>query len=565
MADNVNWDYEGIGQILSSGGLKVPKHQREYSWEKENVEELARDISGALTNENDDYFLGTVVLTSTKPGIFQVVDGQQRLATTMMMFAAIRDLFIESGEDRLASSVQETYIANYDIDTEEHSAKIQLNISDNIYFEKNVLLLPSDRDETVKAITASNRRIHDSYKLIKQHLKTYVAPYADVEQKEQLKRWVNFLKHHARVIKLTVADSAAAYTMFETLNDRGVKVSKADLVKNYLFSVSGDRKLAESVAKWTSMMACLSTVAEDENVIDFLRIYCSIAYGLTREKEVFKVIKSKVKNPTAVVQLMMSLDKFARDYVAILNPNNHKWNEYPRRTIIALQTLSDHSGSQIRGLMLATAHYFTPKEASRSFELFVSWMARLFIAGHGRIGRVEEDYASMAHAIHNGDITKAAQLVERMAGKIAKDAEFEIAFSTAAVSKEALARYYLHTLERFHRAEIGNADLVPHGEVTQVNLEHILPKNPGKNWPELTDEVAIDQYNRLGNLVLLNAETNSRLGNSTFKDKAKEISKSEISLTNMIANQTEWGPDQIQDRQNFLSQLAVKAWPLKPF
>jgi len=562
MADNVNWDYEGIGQILAGGGLQVPKHQREYSWEKEHVEELCRDLSGALQNDGDDYFLGTVVLTSTKPGVFQVVDGQQRLATTIMILAAIRDMLLKRSETKLSNSVQENYLSTYDIDSEEYAAKLILNISDNGYFEQNVLTKSSERQASNKPITASNKRIQEAFKLVRSHLESYVKPYGEADQKALLKNWINFLKHKARVIKLTVADSAAAYTMFETLNDRGVKVSKADLVKNYLFSISGDKKLPEAVSMWTSMMTCLGTVEEDENVIDFLRIYCSLAYGLTREKEVFKVVKSHIRNSTTAVQFLGHLDEFGRDYVAMLNPNNPKWNEYPRDTLTALQTLSDHSGSQVRGLMLAVAHYFKPKEAAKAYNLFVSWMVRLFIAGHGRVGRVEEDYASMAHSIHKGELSKASQLAERMIGKLAKDAEFETAFSISAVSKEPLARYYLHTLERFYRTKKGIADLVPHGEVFQVNLEHILPKNPDKNWPNVTDEVANDYYNRIGNLALLNAKTNSKLGNASFKDKVKGISGSEIALTKAIGVNPSWGEAEINARQQELAKLAVKTWPL---
>ena len=98
--------------------------------------------------------------------------------------------------------------------------------------------------------------------------------------------------------------------------------------------------------------------------------------------------------------------------------------------------------------MLAVAHHFNKSEADKAFRLFVDWIVRMFIAGSGRVGRVENIYATLAHNIHTQtNIRTAKALSDRMAGSIANDKDFEEAFARAHVSKTKLARYYLSMLE----------------------------------------------------------------------------------------------------------------------
>ena len=127
----VDFTYQGIGKLLSSGHLRVPANQREYAWAEEHVEALCHDISDAIIEKKDAYFLGTVVLTKSKDGYFEVVDGQQRLATTSMLFAVIRDMLVVMDEDRLARAIEETYLFGLDIKTEEDTPKLPLNTTDH--------------------------------------------------------------------------------------------------------------------------------------------------------------------------------------------------------------------------------------------------------------------------------------------------------------------------------------------------------------------------------------------------------------------------------------------------
>lgn len=87
---------ETIGHILHEKGLRVPLSQRSYRWEAEHVEDLYKDINAAVLEALDEYFVGSIVGIKSN-GVTSIYDGQQRLATTMILIAAIRDYFHKAG------------------------------------------------------------------------------------------------------------------------------------------------------------------------------------------------------------------------------------------------------------------------------------------------------------------------------------------------------------------------------------------------------------------------------------------------------------------------------------
>jgi hypothetical protein len=245
----------------------------------------------------------------------------------------------------------------------------------------------------------------------------------------------------------------------------------------------------------------------------------------------------------------------------MLTPQHFKWEGYPDSIRRSVSTLNLLGVTQIRHLMLAVAHHFSKQEADKAFRLFVNWIVRMFIAGSGRVGRVEGVYATLAHNIHTKtEIRSARELADRMAANIANDRDFEEAFARAYVSKTKLARYYLGTLERT-ASGIELPDLVPNEDTNAVNLEHVLPINPAEaNSEEFMD--ASGYTARIGNLVLLSAKINSIAGNDSFELKRPLLDASPFLLTKEVAQYRTWGVTEIDDRQAKLAKLAVKTWSM---
>jgi hypothetical protein len=101
---------------------------------------------------------------------------------------------------------------------------------------------------------------------------------------------------------------------------------------------------------------------------------------------------------------------------------------------------------------------------------------------------------------------------------------------------------------------------MPNDDRAVINLEHILPKKPAKNWPEFTDEEVAAYTKRIGNVALLRAKENSELKSDSFADKKEVYKDSPFVLTSQIAETDSWTPATIAHRQRGLAKLALKAW-----
>lgn len=559
---NIKFDVKGIGKLLADGNLYVPVHQREYFWKPENAIDLYNDFHAAIGLDRP-HFLGSVVLRTSGDEL-EVNDGQQRLATATIMLSIIRDTFFKRKENDLAGHAQK-FLSDFDLESEGAAPKLRLNKKDNEYFRKAILAAPdsAERSQSKPLRNPSNEKLKAVTGILRSKFDEMLKGNPEQTRKDLLKRWMNFIEKKAVVVTLTVDKNEDAYMLFETLNDRGLKVSEADLVKSSIFRMGGEKRLPEVVSKWDSMVTLIESLGPKEDVIDYLRILASILYGLTREREVFDTISKNIASETAAVNFVHQIESFASDYVGMLSPDDQKWNDYPPSIRKSLRTLALFDVMQIRYLMLAVAHHFAPREAANAFALFVNWIVRFFIAGAEKIGRVDSVYARLAHTIHTtNDIKSSRDLSSAMAPHLANDAEFEAAFTVAKVSQGKLARFYLDALERKTTHE-EDAGLVPDDDTSRVNLEHIIPLNTSTHWGHIDKDLAASLYNRLGNMALLNARKNARLGDVGFVDKKKTFSSSPFVLTRSVCKFRKWGADEIGVRQSELARLAVTTWPIK--
>src|SRR6267154_4606967 len=113
MAGNFTFEPKTVGKLLKSERLRVPVNQRSYKWEDVHIKNLLADFDEAITNDDNDYFLGTVVLVKKGKDDPVVQDGQQRLATSTILLARIRDRLFDASRERAAQSVDSEFIRSY--------------------------------------------------------------------------------------------------------------------------------------------------------------------------------------------------------------------------------------------------------------------------------------------------------------------------------------------------------------------------------------------------------------------------------------------------------------------
>jgi hypothetical protein len=555
----------GIGSVLNRYSLRVPLNQRSYAWEDHHVRTLLQDFSNAIASENKTYFLGTIVLSQTGDNRWEVADGQQRLATTAILISAIRDhLFAGTPNEKEASQkYTQNFLLEFDENSGEHVPKLRLNVDDNDFFVKSALLAPDNELRTTAEVkTESHGRIAEASVICRQHIQKIIAPYAKPDQAKRLYEWVAFLRDSAVIIEIRVPDSFNAYTLFETLNDRGLRASQADILKNYLFGKAQDR-LSEVAPKWAAMTSILESLDVDDLLLTFLRHYWISQNGPTVEKELADRIREKIAGRQQTVDMANALATYSMDYAALFSPLEHTgWPSFDKQTRAYLYIITRILQiEQIRPLLLAIVTHFEPKEATPAFKLCLSWSVRFLIAGGGGGGVLDRHYGLRAKEITAGEIKNTAMLSERMKGVVRTDAEFREGLKRARVSKKHLARYYLRAIE-LSRAGEARAELGGILEDTATfNLEHVMPLNPGTGWT-LSEETIQAYSKRLGNMTLLDPTMNGDIANKSYPEKRNIYKTSPLLITQEIADFNNWGSDEIEERQSAMADDALKIWTI---
>lgn len=372
-----------------------------------------------------------------------------------------------------------------------------------------------------------------------------------------------YLEKKVRVVVLEVPDEANAYLIFETLNDRGLDLTIADLLKNYLFSRAGNKKIDTVKQNWDRAFGALDPGEDDKLQTTFLRHYWSSKHGYTREKELYSAIKKEVTSQKDATDLADQLVTAARIYSALRNPSHEFWADYSTPTKANIDTLLMLDVTQFRPLLMAVMQQWPKAQVTKTLAQLVAWSVRLIVVGGAGSGSTEAAFSNAALKVRNGKIKDSKGLAAEMKSVVPDDLTFEQQFSVTA-KKARIARYLLHALQRNADGK-KSPELISNADETQVNLEHVLPRDQDKKeWPQFTAEQHAALFNRLGNLAIMDAKENGALNAKNFKAKAAVYKKSKLSLTRELgaAKYPDWTPKTIEDRQKAMAKRSVATWPL---
>lgn len=396
--------------------------------------------------------------------------------------------------------------------------------------------------------------------MAQRHVKDITAGRRTSEQLTVLDTWLAFLRNKAKVVFMRVPDPADAFVIFETLNDRGLELSIADLTKNYIFGRSGSR-VEEAKQNWNRMVGILEAVSDNDISKFYIHQLWSSLNGVTRDRELFGKMRERIHTEKAAIEFSSALAENARMYAALRNADHEYWNSFGPNAKRHIRILASQLRvSQVRTLLLAVVDKFGKNDIKKVLSHSVWWSVRFLIAG-GSPGNLESYYAAHALKVRRGDIKTAEELSKSMAAHVPNDDQFRASFSSETVSTDYLARYYLRCLEKMRCKETH-----PHlseDDETVGSLEHVLPRSPDKNVWNLDDDTIARLSHRIGNLALLAPADNSNRGNDSFKKAKVYYAKSPFRLTQDLATYgDDWGESQIDDRQRKMADLAVKVWPI---
>lgn len=556
----IKFDRRCLGELIRNGDLRVPANQRDFAWERGHVDDFCNDLTNAIREGQKEYFLGTLVVIPEHEHLM-VVDGQQRLATSMIVLAAIRDYYMATKDKNGADLFAAKWLYETHPLTKERDEHLVLNETDSSYFFERVLLPPDDENrikrQSEEPTKPSHKLIDKASKRVATLLKEFISSVAKDSRLKHLDQLVEFLAKGAAIIFVTVPTEASAYMIFETMNDRGLELSAVDLIKNYMFGRAKDGNNFEAVkANWKLMIGNLESMGEEERVRNCIRHYWISKKGVVRTQDLFKSLKNDHHSATQVKELSDNLQRISTTYAALVSPSSPVWNQYPASARESLEALKTLGISQTRPLLLAAVENFSIPECGKLLISLEGWAVRLIAAGSLGTGSLEQVFGRIAKEISDRRLKSAKDIEMKIKGDIPEDKQFAADFAAMTVGNHQIAKYFLRSLELEAKPY-----LVP-SKTEQITLEHVMPENRSDDWKHISEDTHTAYVHRLGNLALL-----LNVDNSTFKDKGFSVKKpifagvKLIELTNMIGNCEDWNVEEITKRQEFMAERAVRAWP----
>jgi hypothetical protein len=557
----------GLLRLLKEGNrYVVPAHQREYSWTADEIDRIFADVEQAISERSDEYFLGLMVFKPEGRDRLIILDGQQRMATATIILAAIREWLRTRGFQTDADQIQVEYIAKRELGGSATEPRLVLNRLNNPSFEKYVVgEVPDEEIEgDLKGFKAHdpNRKLLEAV----MHCRTRVRKIASGVQKEQapqsLFSFAQYLESSVKVVRLVVPNEANAYTVFETLNDRGLDLTALDLVKNYMFGkAEGKTSLPGLQDQWLQMMSNLSAVRADE----FLKTWWTSRHGRIQTAQLFTRFKESVRTVTDVSRIAGDMLKASEQYAALEVADDPLWSDYSEGAKGHLKALKIFGGAQTHPVILAALAKWSRAEVERLLRSLEVLIVRYQLIGGGRTGRLEISCAGLAEAIYSGRAKSAKEANSLISDILPPDREFRGKFEVAEEKGASKTKLLLILLEFQARSVAGKAklgvELEPRASLT---VEHILPRNPSNDWEDVVarhPSFSEEYTYRLGNICLLTA-VNRRIGNAGFGVKKKVYAESELVLTQEVSQSERWTPTEVENRQKRLAKLAVAQWRL---
>ena len=555
-----------LNEILGNGKIyRVPQFQRDYSWDQDNWEDLWNDIVLVKTTGNAHY-MGSVVLQSTTGKEYLIIDGQQRFTTLSIIILAVIEAIKrlgESGDESEANKeraeiLMRQYIGQKDPSSLHYSSKLFLNENNNGFYEHRIMnfLVPI----SVARLSFSEKLIWSAYQFFREK----IAITFTEKNGSSLASFLNdIVGEKMMFIQITVEDELNAYTVFETLNSRGVELTSTDLLKNFLFSLvaKSQTDLTHVKNQWKKI---IDAVGLKEFPV-FLRYYLMGTRKQLTKEYLFKEIKHFIKTAEDVFNLLDKLESYAYSYVALGNTDDEVW-EIDKENRNAISILKALHVTQWKPLAMVAFEKLDSGTFKRLLHAIIAISYRYNVIARLQTNEMEKVYSRAAINLYNSANGNLKQVLADLKPIYVNDEDFKEHFSrkefnTKNSNDKKIARYTLYKLEE---QEDGGA--ISDFETDNGTIEHILPESFPESWlGEFTIENAGKYIFMLGNLTLLERSKNNKdAADKLFDEKREVYAKSKYALTkNIAAEYAEWTPATIRSRQKQLGRLATTIWKIQ--
>ncbi len=580
-----------VSELIKSTYFVVPPNQREYRWGFEQLEKLWDDLITAVKEQGPGgnaigHFLGAIVVIgqeqSHDSARWEIIDGQQRLTTITILSECLRSYTSEIMDQKIRLKLEHVLLDCVVAPNAGFVPRLKLNREDDFYCN-SLFENPSvqskreywDRAGDRKSEVQTNivRAFDFFYGSIDEELKGKDSE----ERQSRIRDLVETLTEFFYVLVVRTANLSLAYRLFETLNERGLDLSQADLIKNVLLehAVSSGGNVVGSVTRLWDVFIDNSESQPDNKKLDLPQlIQFSFTYRHERVKKemIFEEV-SKVLSSTTIraLDFAQEFSKDSLNWRQFLLGDLKGWDGELEdlRYAIVDPLWKSHCASFIMAIM--DKHGEDVVTLKKYLSLAENYLFRQGLIAKDSVGSLQEFFGE-ASAMVRADLSLTE--VSSYFSRKSSDERFVENFSRAAVSNIRQAFYIIWKIENYIRPVL---DTRPRNNNASQRVEFIMPKKPGIEWQGVQEKEGYNGYlNRIGNLLMLPHEVNQKVKNKALSVKFEnddnlDYLRSGLSLPVSVAKNThswlekgEWTFESIAKRQLYLAETyATDVWPLK--
>lgn len=544
--------------------FEVPLYQRPYAWTTEQAEELFDDLLTFAVDNTEQiedltpYFLGSIVLIKGEGPNAEIVDGQQRLTTLAILLSAIRALVPSIHADELTFLLyqEEKLIAGI-------PARYRLSIRerDNEFFREYIQRKNGlDKLKTLDAVTLSDsqKNIRDNALLLIERL-TPLPVYQRI-------RLAQAIVTRCYLVVVSTPNFDSAYRIFSVLNDRGLNLSHADILKaDFIGKISPGEGRAKYNESWEETEELLGR-ERFQNLFGHIRMIYRKAKPRGTVLGEFREHVWPTQNPQRAMKPIEFIDNvllpYAEAYATIRAVNYQSTRLADKLNgLFAWLNRIDNADWIPPAILYYARNYKNPHDMLRFFIDLERLAAGLMIL-RANVNKRIERYGRLLDALEKNEdvyaVTSPLQLT-------AKERASILTVLDGNLYEYGFCKYVLLRLDE------ALADSGVTYDYTVISVEHVLPQHPGSNSLWMTTFPSVEErekyVHRLGNLVLLTQKKNSKAANKDFIEKRDTYFRmatgvTKFVLTSGVILEAEWTPAIIERRQQVLLNRLKDIWRL---
>ncbi len=509
---------------------QIPIYQRPYQWTEENCEKLLDDLFFNYEDDREgDYFCGSLVLVKSDPRskteIYDIVDGQQRLSTFILLAKVLATLYSER-LDPTKSKSQE-YLQESWSDRHEHKGKKKKKRLD---FDlvgssaKKDFQDALDFFDDLDASKGENSKSNGSSKSKNNYLKNAIClkDYLEKKEIEDIDDFIEWLYCNVVFITITCPDIDKALRIFNVLNARGLALNATDIFKGELLKKLTEEKEQEELAtRWEDLyQKCLDNGFDMETLFSQYLVYLE---SKTSREKMEKMLVTWFKNLNKVpLEYLKGVEDFYNAYCEALEMQDRH-----------AHLLSYKDDDYLHVILCASLlHHYSDQDIEALKELLVKFYYQDWVAGQTKSTRSQTCCNIIIALKEKKNVENIASIVKKYLDDKNITQRFKenlqdsnlytkFYFDGKSAKKNSWLKPILILVEYF----ISDDPRPKRIEKNDFHVEHILPQNPdpSSQWVKDFSEEERGLYTHsLANLTLLGGKKNTQASNKDFKEK-KEI------------------------------------------